>query len=414
MPHAAIALVVFVITYLGVAVGRLPGLALDRTGIALLGAMAVVGFGVLDVQQAAAAVDAPTLAVLFGMMLLSTQYRVSGLYTAIVRRLAQVGRPIGLLWGALLVSALLSAVLTNDVVCFVLAAPLVAVARGARLPPVPLLLALACGANLGSALTPVGNPQNILIAQSLHLGLGVFLRDTLVPVLVSLGLAGLLLGRALQRARTSEPPVRTPSAPGEVEHDLQKPQALKALVLTAVAMVGFLSPVPAPAVALAVGGAVLLSRRQHTRDLLMGVDWPMLAFFAGLFVVVHAVQHTGWTQRAAEALLALGLDPHDPTSNIALTAALGLLVGNVPAVMLALPFLSGLAPEVGAQAGVGLALVSTFAGNAIIPASVANLIVVEQAARAGVTISLRAHLRVGLPLTLLSLAVAALWIGLAM
>lgn len=152
-------LVLFALTYLGLALGRIPPFKLDRSGFALFGAVAFLATESISVDQAKAAVDAPTLAVLFGMMMLSAQYRVSGLYTAIGDRLARVEDPRWLLLGTIAVSALLSAVLTNDVVCFALTPLLAGALVQSGRPPLPYLLAVACASNIGSALTPIGNPR---------------------------------------------------------------------------------------------------------------------------------------------------------------------------------------------------------------------------------------------------------------
>ncbi len=392
-------LVLFVLTYLGLALGRIRGLALDRTGFALLGAVAFLATGIVSLDDAKNALDAGTLAVLFGMMMLSAQYQQSGLYAAIGGRLTRSERPRRLLLGALLVSALLSALLTNDVVCFALA-PLVgaAVLRSGR-SPLPYLLAIACGANLGSALTPIGNPQNILIAQRLHLEFLPFVLACAAPVAVGLAFAYFWIARDVPpNGMDGILPARGEAAPA-----LDRREAAKALALTAVAIVLFLTPVPAGVTALAIAGVVLTSRKMHTRDMLALVDWHTLALFVGLFVVHRGLETSGWAQAAEHALVAHGADLSRPLVLAPVVAALGNLVGNVPAVMLLLPFVPP-----AAKIGWTMALVSTFAGNALLIGSIANLIVAEQAERLGVPFGFRAHLRTGLPVTLVSLLAALL------
>ncbi len=426
-------LVLFALTYLGLALGRLPGVRLDRTGFALLGAVAFLLSGGITLQQAAAAVDAPTLSVLFGMMLLSAEYRLSGLYDAIGRRLAAAASPRRLLAATIAAAALLSAVLTNDVVCFALAPILAGSLAGPRTgsrvdrrmgsrvdsqaePPInsridpqtgprdralPYLLALACASNLGSALTPIGNPQNILIAQRLGLAFLPFVLACAAPVALSLGLLFLILAR---RVGDGAPAAAEATAPARLGDDpaLDRPRAVKAIVLTAAAIALFLSPVPAPLAALAVGAAVLLDRRVPTRRFLAEVDWQLLALFVGLFVVVRAFELSGWTEEMRGALAAAHLDLAHPAVLAAVVAVLSNLVSNVPAVMLLLPFV-----PTRPAAGYLLALASTFAGNAVLVGSIANLIVAEQAERLGVPFRFRDHLKVGLPVTLASLALAA-------
>jgi Na+/H+ antiporter NhaD/arsenite permease-like protein len=389
-------LILFVLTYLGLALGRIPGLALDRTGFAVLGAVAFLATGSISVEEAKRAVDAPTIVVLFGMMLLSAQYRQSGLYSVIGGRLARVADPKRLLLGTILVTALLSAVLTNDVVCFALT-PLLAISLLASgRPPLPYLLALACASNIGSALTPIGNPQNILISQTLRLPFLPFMLACAVPVVLSLGVLYLFMARRLAeggngREISSEEPI-----------PLHRPEAAKAILLTVAAIALFLSPVPAPLTALGVAGVVLTSRRMHTRDMLALVDWHLLALFVSLFIVGRGFEVSGWTEAARGALAGAGTDLSHPAVLVVAVSLLGLAVGNVPAVMLLLPFV-GRQPET----GYAMALSSTFAGNAVLVGSIANLIVAEQAGRLGIKLGFREHIGVGLPVTLISLALAA-------
>jgi Na+/H+ antiporter NhaD/arsenite permease-like protein len=402
---SALPLVLFAATYLGLALGRVPWLKLDRTGFAILGAVAFLATGEISLEEAKTAVDAPTIVVLFGMMLLSVQYRAAGLYDAIADRLAQTRRPERLLLGVIVATAGLSAVLTNDVVCFAMT-PLVAGALlRTRLDPVPYVLAIACASNLGSALTPIGNPQAILIARRLDLAFVPFVLACAPATIGSLAFLYWFLRRRL-RERDVEPvaPAAVAAvapAPAPERHELDRPQAAKAILLTAGAIALFLTPVPAHLTALAVAGLVLLSRRREPREALGLVDWQMLAMFAGLFVVVRGLELSGWVAAAREGLLSAGADLASPWVLAPSVAVLGNLVGNVPAVMLLLPFVPA-TPETGHL----LALVSTFAGNALLVGSIANLIVAEQAARAGVAFGFREHLRVGLPVTAVSLALA--------
>jgi Na+/H+ antiporter NhaD/arsenite permease-like protein len=394
-------LVLFALTYAGLALGRIPGLALDRTGLAVLGAVAFLATGSIGVEAAKEAVDAPTLAVLFGMMLLSAQYRQSGLYSAIGGRLARVADPRRLLLGTIVVTALLSAVLTNDVICFALTPLLGGALLASRRPPLPYLAALACAANLGSALTPIGNPQNILLAQTLHLPFLPFVLACAMPVLLSLGALYLLVAPRLREPEEWEA-AGDPAVVAEESLPLQRWPATKAVLLTAAAVALFLSPVPAPLTALGVAGFVLTSRRMGTRDMLALVDWQLLALFTGLFIVGRGFELSGWTEAARDAILAAGVDSSHPAVLLAAVSLLSLAVGNVPAVMLLLPF-------VGRQPATGysLALASTFAGNAVLVGSIANLIVAEQAGRLGIRFGFREHLATGLPVTLISLALAA-------
>lgn len=413
MSPPVLPLVLFGATYLLLAIGRIPGLALDRTGFAVLGALAFLATGEITLDEAKSAIDAPTLTLLFSMMLLSAQYQMSGLYGAIGRRLGRVDDRRRLLAGVLVVSALLAAVLTNDVVCFALTPLVCAALLATRLDPLPYLLALACGTNIGSALTPIGNPQNILISQQLGLAFLPFVLACALPVAAALGFTFWFLGRRLGESAAGFAESAA-AARGETAAvpALDRREAAKAIVLTVAAIALFLTPVPAYLTGCAVAGIVLTSRRMHSRTMLGLVDWQMLALFVALFIVTRGLELSGWTEVGQRALAAAGLPLARASVLVPVVALLGNLVGNVPAVMLLLRFVPDAAAE--PQVGYALALASTFAGNAFIVGSVANLIVVEQADRLGIRIGFREHLRVGLPVTLVSLAAAVamlLWLA---
>ncbi len=397
----ATTLTVFGLVYLGMVLGRLPGLALDRTGIALLGAIALLALGDLDSAAAWAAIDVSTIALLFGMMVVSAQLRVAGYYTRVTERVAALDLdPPRLLLLLMLVAGGLSAVLTNDILCLAMAPLLVELCARRGFAPLPFLLGLACASNVGSAATLIGNPQNMLIGQQLSLDFAGYLADACVPSVLGLFAAWAVLV-ALQRGRW-----RVPAGALRVAHrDYDAWQARKALLVTAGVMAAFLlAPWPREVVALAAAGVLLVSRSQRSREVLALVDWQLLVLFAGLFVVNHAVERAGMLDATVAGLAARGVDVSEPATLFVVTVPLSNLVSNVPAVMLLLP--TATHPDAGAI----LALASTLAGNLVLVGSIANLIVVDQAQRAGVTISWREHARAGVPVTLATLAIAALWL----
>jgi len=383
--------------------GEIPGLALDRTGVALLGALVLVASERVTPAAAWEAVDVPTLALLFGLMVVSAQLRLGGFYAWLTRRIvsAEVSPP-ALLAAVVGVAGGLSAVLANDIVCLAVAPLLVEGCLRRGLQPLPFLLALACAANVGSAATLIGNPQNMLIGQTLRLSFAGFLADALVPALVGLGAVWLLVRICVRGRWESAQPAAAVAAP-----PLDAWQTAKGLVLLTLLVLGFLFA-PVPREVLALGGAALLlmSRRMASRDLIGLVDWHLLLLFIGLFVVNHAVADAGLASRASSSLRGAGVDLADVRWLFPVTAVLSNLVSNVPAVMLLLPHASH------PLAGPVLALASTLAGNLLIVGSIANIIVVDQAAALGVRIGWRQHARVGVPVTLVTLAIAALWLWL--
>jgi Na+/H+ antiporter NhaD/arsenite permease-like protein len=407
--------IVFTVVYLGMILGGLPFVQLDRTGIALLGAIVLVATEDVSLEEAGRSIHAPTLILLFAFMVLSAQLRLSGFYTFVTYRLATMPLAPPLLLGALIgVVGALAAVFSNDIVCLAMAPVLADACLRRRLDPVPYLLGLACAANVGSALTLIGNPQNMLIGESLHLSFGGYLREAAAPVL--LGLAATWGPIVYQVGGRWECPASAPATPAAPERreegppDFDRWQTTKGLTVAAVLVVVFLTaPWPRELAALAGAGLLLLSRQLHSRRIMGLVDWELLVLFVGLFVVNYAFQRTGLTAEAVRAFAGAGVHLEQPGALFVLTFLLSNIVSNVPAVMLLLPLATH------PMAGTLLALVSTLAGNLLIVGSIANIIVVDAAERRGLRIDWRRHARVGVPVTVATLALSGvyLWLRLA-
>lgn len=395
-------LVVFGLVYLGMALGRIPGLMLDRTGVALLGAIAMVALGALPIDDAWLAVDMPTLYLLFALMVVSAQFRLAGFYSGVVRKVValRIGEP-ALLAVAMAVAGGLSAVLTNDVVCLAMTPMLIEGCARRRSDPVPYLLGLACASNIGSAATLIGNPQNILIGQRLSLDFGLFLLDAGVPALLGLVAAWAIIAWQYRGRGHQDASAAAAHAPA-----FNRWQSAKALSITFVLVVVFLffEQLPRHGVALACAGVLLLSRRMASREMLGYVDWQLLVLFIGLFIVNGAFARTGAMETTLAALRGAGVETTQPGWLFVLSAVLSNLVSNVPATMLLLPAATH------PMAGPILALSSTLAGNLFIVGSIANIIVVTSARPFGVEIGFRKHARTGVPVTLVTLAIAALWL----
>jgi Na+/H+ antiporter NhaD/arsenite permease-like protein len=402
-------LVVFLIVYLGMFLGDLPFLQIDRTGIALLGAIALVALGEVSPERAAQSVHLPTLLLLFSFMVLSAQMRLGGFYARVTRRIAALEvSPPALLALLIAAAAALSAVFSNDIVCLAMAPVLADACLKRRLDPVPYLLALACAANVGSAATLIGNPQNMLIGETLHLSFAGYAREAAVPVLAGLAVTWAVIA-LLSRGRwtLADAAVAAPQTERrEADEAVFDPwQTAKGLLVAGTLLVVFLfTAVPREVAALTGAGLLLLSRRLHSNKMLGLVDWELLVLFIGLFVVNHAFQETGLAARALQALASAGLPLTAPAPLFAVTFVASNLVSNVPAVMLLLP--AATEP----WSGPLLALASTLAGNLLVVGSIANIIVVDCAARRGIRIDWRSHARIGVPVTLATLAVAAAWL----
>lgn len=400
------ALVVFVLVYVGMVLGRVPFLRLDRAGIALVGAVATVAVATTSLEDAWRSIDVGTICLLFGLMLVSAQFRQSGFYDAVTRRLAaRHSSPRRLLFELVVTSGALSALLTNDVVCLAIAPVLVDVCRRRALDPVPFLLGLAAASNAGSAATILGNPQNLLIGEALDVSFARYLWHGAPPAALGLCLTWWILQRAYRgRFERANDAVPAPPLP------FDRGATAKGLAVLSVFVVMLLAcPLPRGVQALLAGAAVLCSRHHSARAMLESVDWSLLVLFAGLFVVNGALQHEGHPARWLAGLAESGLDVRQPAVLFGVTAVGSNLVSNVPLVMLLLPAAQH------EDAAPILALASTLAGNLLLIGSIANLIVVEQARRLGVE-PLRGswasvHWRTGVPITLGTLAIAAIWLA---
>jgi Na+/H+ antiporter NhaD/arsenite permease-like protein len=303
----------------------------------------------------------------------------------------------------MLVAALLSALLANDIVCLAFTPVLCLALLRKGLNPLPFLLGLAAASNIGSAATIIGNPQNMLIGQVGRLHFGGFLLWCGPPALLALGGAYLILCRTYKDRFAAAAISQAVAQPAEwPEFDrLQTAKGLLALLL----LVGlFFTPLPRELSAITMAGIVLCSRKMHSRRIMELVDWHLLTLFCALFIVVHGITSRDIPGQIIEALSQLGIPLTNLFALTGLSALLSNLVSNVPAAMLLVRFLDPGVPE---QWYV-LALASTFAGNLVIIGSIANLIVIEQARKFHVEISFREHARAGIPITLFSLLVLVL------
>lgn len=399
-------LLVFILTYIGVAFGRIPALTLDRTGIALLGAIAMLLLGSITLNQAIGAIDFPTLLLLYGLMIISAQLRLGGFYTWVARRIMIFMKRPGLFLGVVMItSALFSAILANDIICIAFTPVLCVSLIRSGLNPVPFLIGLAISSNIGSASTIIGNPQNMLIGQMGHLDFGEFLYWCLPPSLVSMaGSYGII--RVLYGDGFLNPEKVTRNEINEDWPELNKWQSIKGLLATILLMVLFFTPLKREISAIGIAGMLLCSRRMKSREIMRMVDWHLITLFCALFIIIQGINIEHIPDLIMNYLNKKGIDPGNLYILTSVSTILSNLVSNVPSSMLLLRFLD---PSNHVQYYT-LAVSSTFAGNLITLGSIANLIVIEQARNCGIHIGFKEHARVGIPITLFSIVVLIFWI----
>jgi Na+/H+ antiporter NhaD/arsenite permease-like protein len=404
MEHRPVILAIFVLTYLGMAAGRVPGLQLSRTGIALLGAIAMMVFSGTTSAQAAASVNWPTILLLFGFFVLSAQLRLSGFYTWIAEWISQrLDAPTLFLAFMTVVTAGLSAFLNHDIVCYVLTpVACTALIRNGR-NPVPYLVAMAISSNIGAAATLIGSPQNILIGEVAKLSFLHHMLWSFPPVVFGLCAIYVLVPRMADGIAPAR--VHAAAASPQQVYPVDRYHVTKGLVILTVVIALFFTSLPKEIVVLVAAGIHLASTKFKTEALFALVDWPILVLFTCLFVVSGTFQATGYGEQAVAWLQGIGVNPSSPIALAALTAGLSALINNAPAVMLLLKIV----PVLHASTGYIMIAANSFGGSLILTASVSNIIVVQQAQQQGIVISFRDFARIGIPITLVALGGLIVW-----
>lgn len=396
------AYVIFLASYLVFALGKFPGLKIDRPGAAILGAVAMVAFRIVRPGETLRFIDFSTLVLLFSMMLIVGNLHLAGFFEwnaeAVLRRL----KPVHLLPAVIFTAGVLSAFFVNDIVCLVMVPFVLSITKRMRLQPLPYLLAVATASNIGSVATITGNPQNMLIGSLSKISYRLFALRLGPVALAGLFIDWLVLHWmfAAKTRGTAFPEEKIPLP------ELELSRLLKPAVVVTAVVIAFFAGVP-PAMAAAVGAAALLiTRTLDPRKLYDEVDWGLLVFFIGLFLVVGGAENAGIVQR----LLAFAQHGNlqSPPIFMATVAFLSNVVSNVPAVMLLKSLVPGFADP--HNAWLALAMASTLAGNLTITGSVANIIVVESA-KPEVEVGFWDYFRVGLPITLATLLFGWAWLA---
>ncbi len=275
---------IFILTYVLVSLGENSPRKLDRPTATLIGAVLMVISGSLSRAEAHRAIDFGTLAILFGLMVLLTVLMQSGLPTWLAFKvLNRCRNPRELLAIVVFASGLGSALMLNDTVCLLGTPLLLQVTTQAGLRPIPFLLALATSANIGSVMTLTGNPQNIIIGEaSGWTWAGFALR--MVPIgLVALAANWLILSLLYRR---SLKPAMMQCQLTDLKDMVQQRLAIKSLCIFVGLITAFLLGAPMDVSSVCAAALLLVWANRPPREALVQVDWSLLLFFAGLFVVV--------------------------------------------------------------------------------------------------------------------------------
>ncbi|MFO0587627.1 MAG: SLC13 family permease [Polyangiaceae bacterium] len=430
---------ILLFSYVAFSIGRVPWLRSDRLAASLIGGALMVTIGGLTLAKAQAAVDGATLALLFGMMVISAALELSGAFGVCARWITRrVRTQLGLAAAISVVTAVLSAFLINDVVCIALTPLVLSITRRLGCDPKPHLLALATSSNIGSVATITGNPQNILIGSVSGIPYARF-SMMLAPVAVAALAVNLLVLYVVHRAELSRafagPPSHaapkavksasgTPLPPSsrsssssravsagrtrEERAIVYKRWVYKGSIVAGLVVVAFLAGVPPALAALAGAAAILLTRAVNPERVYKRIDYGLLALFVGLFVIVAGVERVGLGARLLSALSFMSLES---TFGLTVTSAIvSNVVSNVPAVMVLKSVVAHLPRQ--EASWLVLAMSSTLAGNLTLTGSLASLIVAERAKRR-CTITFWDFAKVGAPSALVSLLIGAAWLHFA-
>jgi Na+/H+ antiporter NhaD/arsenite permease-like protein len=400
---------VILLALIGIAIGRIPRLRMNRATIAFAGAAFLIALGGISAEEAAGAIDLSTLILILSMMIITANLKFSGFFdlagTLVLR---SADRPRKLLGLVMVSSAVLSALFLNDTICIMMT-PLVAVlCQRAKRDPVPYLIGLALSANIGSAATIIGNPQNMLIGASSGIPFMRFLSRLAIPSIISLLVAYLLTVLVFKKefAGNEKITVTDLAQEGLSDQPLYKPLLYKSLFAILVMIVAFFLDAPVYAAAMVAAALLLTTRRIKPERVFAELDWTIIAFFGGLFIITAAVAKTvAFSLFVAKALPLVG---QSMAGLSAFTLVLSNLISNVPAVMLMRPLAQYFTDN--EQFYLVLAMASTYAGNLTLLGSVANLIVAESARRFNIDINFGTYLKVGLPTTLVTITLGTLYL----
>jgi Na+/H+ antiporter NhaD/arsenite permease-like protein len=428
------ATVIALLTFVGLAIGEVPGLRLNRATIALVGAGAIAIFGVVTLKQAESTIDLSTLVLLLSMMIINAVLELSGFFTFVGNLIIERANvPVVLLALVVLTSGLLSMLFLNDPVCLMLTPLVCGVVLRLRRDPLPYLIALATAANVGSTATITGNPQNILIGTSSGISYLDFLARLGPIAAVGLGIVFAVtwllyprefrtqgippvlrerveVGQVTNDTSAAQAPSKSPPPSGDGDRDLDTiylPTLRKSLLVIGAMLIAFLAGINITVAAFIAACAILVSRRVESGRILGLVDWPLLVMFSGLFVVTGALEITGVSAWLFAQVRGVALAGTAPLAVV--TTVLSNLISNVPAVLLFRPLVPQFPDPT--KTWLTLAAASTLAGNLTLIGSVANLIVAEQAKKFNINVSFGAYLKAGVIITVLTLAVAIVMLG---
>lgn len=398
-----LSILTILLTLIGIAIGSYPGFRMNRATIALVGATTLVILNNLSLEEAAKIVDINTIMLLFAMMVLNINLRLSGFFNIIANRIIRIAKtPQQLLALIIFSSGFLSGLFLNDTIVIMFTPLLIEVVLKLKRNPIPYLIALATSANVGSVTTIVGNPQNMIIGIFSGLSFIEFAIKLFPVALLGFLIVWIVIVMIYRKEFREKIILKSE----EFQPKVFRPLLIKSSIVLTIMLIAFVSGLPIALSALGASALLLITRRIKPERVFIELDWSLLVFFSGLFIVTDLLNQILIAPNFNGSIEFITKNPIIDLSVISLI--LSNLISNVPAVLVLSPIIKQLGnTEI---YWLALAMSSTFAGNLTLLGSVANLIVAESAKRHGVNLSFSEYLKSGIPITILSLIVGILWL----
>lgn len=397
------AVIIFTLTFLGIIYTRLPKVNVDRPSAAFFGAIAMILFGVISFEEAVLSIDFNTIALLLGMMIVIAVLELDGFFTLIADKTISLSKTSNqLLIIIVFITGIASAFLVNDAVVLLFTPVIIHICRTAKLNPVPYLIAEIMASNVGSAMTITGNPQNILIGMQSGISYSKFIFHLLPVSLIGMLVIVLVIKFFFKNDFMKDSQLTFTKKSSSYNFQSMKFSVPIFLIMVFLFFFGNILKLSIPMIALAGASLVLILGKIKPSQVIKQVDWVLLLFFAGLFIVVHGIEKVGV------------LDPfieNTPITNSlsgilslhGLSLVLSQIVSNVPYTILMLPILKTASSDL---LWLSLASSATLAGNATIIGAVANIIVIEVAKKYDVEIGFWKFLKVGSIVTVITLIIS--------
>ena len=395
---------IIIISIIGIALGSYPSFRMNRSTIALVGSTLLIITGALTLDEALKSIDINTIILLFSMMVLNINLQLSGFFKIVTSKIIVLAKtPRQLLALIIFSSGMLSALFLNDTIVIMFTPLILSVVLSLKRNPIPYLVALATSANVGSVATIVGNPQNMIIGMFSKISFTDF-AIRLTPIAL---IGFIIIWIVIVMIYKSEFQKVKLSAAVDDNYRIFRPLLIKSSIVLIIMLIAFNLGFPIALSALGGAALLLVTRRIKPERVFIELDWSLLVFFSGLFIITHTLNEhfiSKYFQISQSSLTG------NTILNLSVVSALlSNLVSNVPAVLLISPALIKLTNI--ENLWLALAMSSTFAGNLTLLGSVANLIVAESAKRKGIKLEFMEYLKSGIPITILTLILGIFWLS---